>query len=64
MILHRVARAMEAICETAAAACFDLGEVFLSGLRWWRARAREWEPRLWDRDKDPRTDAEERHPEG
>lgn len=25
---------------------------------------REWKPRLWDRDKDPRTDAEERHPEG
>lgn len=25
---------------------------------------REWRPRLWDRDKDPRSDAEERHPEG
>lgn len=25
---------------------------------------REWKPRLWDRDKDPRSDAEERHPEG
>jgi hypothetical protein len=25
---------------------------------------REWQPRLWDRDKDPRSDAEERHPEG
>jgi len=28
------------------------------------APPREWRPRLWDRDKDPRTDAEERHPEG
>lgn len=25
---------------------------------------REWKPRLWERGKDPRTDAEERHPEG
>ena len=25
-------------------------------------RAREWDPRLWDRDQDPRTDTRERRP--
>ncbi|KQO92023.1 hypothetical protein ASF33_17695 [Methylobacterium sp. Leaf92] len=64
MILHRVALVMEAICEAAANACLDLSDACLAGMRFWRERAREWQPRLWDRDKDPRTDAEERHPEG
>lgn len=62
MILHRIARVMHAICEASATACFDLGDLFLAGMRWWRERAREWEPRLWDRDEDPRSDAEERRP--
>ncbi|APX84594.1 hypothetical protein BV511_07640 [Methylorubrum extorquens] len=64
MILHRVALVMEAICEAAAIAGMNFTDSCLSGLRFWRERAREWEPRLWDRDKDPRSDAEERHPEG
>ena len=25
-------------------------------------RAREWDPRLWDRDRDPRSDTRERRP--
>lgn len=38
------------------------GRAVLSGARWCGDRAREWEPRLWDRDEDPRSDAEERRP--
>lgn len=29
---------------------------------WCEDRAREWQPRLWDRDEDPRDDARERRP--
>ncbi|MCP1550675.1 MULTISPECIES: hypothetical protein [Methylorubrum] len=38
------------------------GRMVLSAARWCGDRAREWEPRLWDRDEDPRSDAEERRP--
>lgn len=30
--------------------------------RWCMDRAREWDPRLWDRDQDPRSDNRERRP--
>ncbi|MGW9822265.1 hypothetical protein ACUXK4_004860 [Methylorubrum extorquens] len=38
------------------------GVKILDGSGWCGNRAREWEPRLWDRDEDPRSDAEERRP--
>lgn len=45
-----------------AAGVARCGQAVLAGARWCGDRAREWEPRLWDRDEDPRSDAEERRP--
>lgn len=51
-LLARVAWKLAAASEATA----DLSDAV--------APPREWSPRLWDRNKDPRSDAEERHPEG
>ncbi|GEP06446.1 hypothetical protein [Methylobacterium oxalidis] len=39
-----------------------LAEPLLRASRWLEDRAREWNPRLWSRDEDPRNDIRERRP--
>lgn len=40
----------------------DLANPMLVASRWCEDRAREWNPRLWSRDRDSRHDIEERRP--
>ena len=62
MIVARFFRTLEAALQGIA----DLGmigvDAALAGARWCGDRAREWDPRLWDRGGDDRSEHEERWP--
>ena len=62
MIVSRIFYACQSILQGVAAAAMAVVEAALAGARWFGDRAREWEPRLWDRDHDPRSDERNRWP--
>lgn len=62
MIIYGLLIAGRTVCGWGAEASGWVMDLFLGGMRWCAGRAPEWRPRLWQRDRDPRSETEERQP--